>query len=134
MDKKHDGKTLLCRTPQDGKNIAGRISFLQENVHLKRVGFEDFVHFERSDIIPLQLEGNQFRTVKLGSTSPGSTSTSDRGVFHLDGDVRQAIIGFRPWHPDDLVQEFHFKLFDTDGFLVAPDIESIITRANLGSV
>ena len=133
MDKKYDGKTLICRTTCNGKSIAGRVSFSQKSISAKLVGFEDFVYFNREDDITLQLEDNYFCTVKSVSTSVGATSNALSGIHHLEITVRQAIIGFRPWNSGDLVQEFQFFLSDTNGFLIAPDVQKTIASANFES-
>lgn len=130
MDKKYDGQTLLCRTQYDGKSLAGRVLLSAESVKVKLVGFEDFVYFTREHDIPLQLEDNQFCTVTASSISPGSTSSALFCTHFLDINVRQAIIGFRPWRANDLVKELQFKLSDTNGLFVAPDIQKNISSSN----
>lgn len=121
----YDGKTLLCRTQYNGNSVAGRILLSPKSVDVRLVGFEDFVYFKRENEISLELEDNQFCTVTPFSTSSGAYSKS----HFLDVNVRQAIIGFRPWSGNDVVKEFQFKLSDTNMLLIAPDIESGITQA-----
>ena len=103
MQNKYNGKTLLCRTDYNGQTVAGRISMSTEAVDVKIVGFEDFFRFESNRAIPLQLEDNQFCTVLPATTSLGSSASANLVTYFADVDVRQAIVGFRPWGAGDLI-------------------------------
>ena len=131
MQNKYNGKTLLCRTDYNGQTVTGRISMSTEAVDVKIVGFEDFVRFESNRAIPLQLEDNQFCTVLPATTSLGSSASANLVTYFADVDVRQAIVGFRPWGAGDLIQEFQFKLSDTNGLFIAPDIQKAIVAADV---
>lgn len=127
------GKTLLCRADYEGKNITGRISFSKSGVHIRLVVFDKFVHMEGGQRLSLQLEDNQYCTVETSPSYSGHSSTASDTCYYLDLDVRQVILGFRPWTENDRISELHFSLSDTNEMLEAPDVRRSITSSGMGS-
>lgn len=112
-----------------GIESAGRIFFSPEHINLNIVGFEKFIHYQNRERIVLQLEDSEYCTIEPMSCSSGHSSNGSSVCNFVTCDVRQAIVGFRPWDDCDRIKEFNFRLSDTNRLFEAPDLKQSILEA-----
>lgn len=126
MDYK--GKTLFCQTKTSDGIIGGHFSVTEKGVKVKLVSFDSRHHIPEKDAVVLELEDHNYATLLSKSHGFGSGGSFSLGTSYTTITADKVVIGFRPWVETEKIKSLSFTFADTNGMMVAPDIEKNISN------